>query len=119
MEQRTLLALSKIDDCVIATGGGVVLREANRDCLMANGFVAWLTATPATIWDRMQVDPTTRERRPALAQGGIAEVEELLRKREPYYRECAHLTLDGGALSPEALAAAILAEWETSTSSSS
>lgn len=93
---------------VIATGGGVVLREANRERLRAAGKVIWLTADAATIWDRLQTDPSTGERRPALTVGGRAEVEELLRAREPLYRACADLVVETAERSPEEIVAHIL-----------
>ncbi len=79
--------------CVVSTGGGVVVREANRALLRASGFVVWLTADAETLWRRLQDDERTADRRPALTMGGRAEVEEVLRVREPWYRECAHLTV--------------------------
>jgi shikimate kinase len=112
-EQANLQRLAQVPKCVIATGGGIVLREPNREHLRGTGLVAWLTASPALIWQRMQDDPTTAQRRPALAQGGLAEVEELLARREPLYRETAHTIVDAEARSPETIAAAILAAWET------
>src|SRR5947209_6786761 len=72
---------------VIATGGGVVLRPENRE-LLRRGRVVWLHAAPAVLWQRMQADATTAERRPNLAEGGIAEVEALLRARIALYEGC-------------------------------
>ena len=48
---------------VIATGGGVVLRSANRDVLRT-GFVVWLTASAETLWGRIRSDPLSTARRP-------------------------------------------------------
>ena len=115
-EEVMLRELSGRKRCAIATGGGIVLRPANRELLRATGFVAWLMATPTAIWLRMQDDPTTAARRPALAQGGLAEVEQLLQVREPFYRECAHVAVDTEGRSPEVVADAILAAWATNTS---
>jgi shikimate kinase len=95
---------------VIATGGGVVLRQANRQRLRATGRVVWLTGDAATLWRRLQGDGTTAERRPNLtASGGLAEVEEVLRVREPLYREVAEFSVDTTDRSPEEVAAAVLA----------
>ena len=94
---------------VIATGGGVVLRPSNRDKLKAAGFVVWLTADARTLWDRIRADATTSERRPNLTVGGLPEIEELLRQREPFYRECANLTVDTTGRTPEQIVDAILA----------
>jgi shikimate kinase len=114
-EAAVLADLCRRTDTVLATGGGVVLRDENRARLNAHGFVAWLTADPETLFERIQADATTAARRPALAGGGLAEVEALLAVREPLYRSCADVVVPAGALSPERAADAILAAW-TSTS---
>jgi shikimate kinase len=100
-------------EAVIATGGGVVLRETNRDLLKRSGFVAWLSADPHVLLERIQADPTTAARRPALAGGGLAEIQQLLGVREPLYRACADVEVAVAALSPEQAADAILAAWST------
>jgi shikimate kinase len=108
-EAAVLADLCRRTNAVIATGGGIVLREANRELLKRHGLVAWLAADPQTLLARIQADPTTAERRPALAGGGLAEVEQLLAVREPLYRTCADVVIPVGALSPEQAADAILA----------
>src|SRR5262245_38591805 len=40
-EAAALAELCMRSECVIATGGGAILREANRLLLDARGFVAW------------------------------------------------------------------------------
>ena len=108
-ESVVLADLCTRTNLVIATGGGIVLRDENRALLKRHGFVAWLTADPATLLARIQADPTTAARRPALAGGGLAEIEQLLAVREPLYRTCADVIIPVGALSPEQAADAILA----------
>ena len=108
---------------MIATGGGAILREANRQLAEArSGFVTWLTAAPETLWERLQTDPTTAARRPNLtASGGLEEVRSLIAAREPLYREIADFAVASDTLSPEAVAAAIFTAWNggfTSRSSS-
>ena len=57
-EERTLAELTRaIPTAVIATGGGAVLREANRRRLRDFGFVVWLTAEPAELARRLEADP--------------------------------------------------------------
>src|SRR5947209_7605430 len=41
-ESAALAELCRLTDHVVATGGGVVLRPANRGLLRNSGFVAWL-----------------------------------------------------------------------------
>lgn len=116
-EAAALAELCGRTDAVVATGGGAVLRPANRDLLRRSGFVVWLDVAPETAWQRLQADPTTAARRPNLtATGGVEEVRALVAAREPLYRETAHLVVEAG-LSPDAAAAAILCAWTGSSSS--
>jgi shikimate kinase len=94
---------------VIATGGGVVLSPAHRARLREAGLVVWLRADAETIWRRLQGDATTAERRPVLTVGGRPEVEELLRLREPLYREVAGWSVDTAWRSPEEVAELVVA----------
>jgi shikimate kinase len=119
-EARVLRDLGSRDRIVVATGGGVVLHPGNREYLSASGFVVWLTATPETVWARLQLDPTTAARRPSLtALGGLDEVRSLMAAREPLYRSTAHFTTDANDPSPEAVVAAILKAWPGSLISQS
>jgi shikimate kinase len=102
---------------VIACGGGVVLRPDNREILRTTGHCVWLTGDPATLADRLAVDPTTADRRPALtALPGRDEIEVVLREREPLYREVAHLTVATDGRSPDDVVSAILSAWPTPSS---
>lgn len=104
------------DRIVVATGGGVILRPANRALLTAAGYVAWLTAPPDHLWDRIQADQSTAARRPNLtAAGGVEEVKRMLAVREPLYREVAVREFLTEGLSPADVAAAILAAWTSSS----
>ena len=100
LEQAVLGELLQRDKCVMALGGGVVLREGNRRQLKEAvqsgcGKIAWLKASPETLWQRIQADPTTAARRPNLtAAGGVEEVRRLLGEREKWYRQCAGIVID-------------------------
>jgi shikimate kinase len=106
-EAALLDELCRLENHVIATGGGVVLRPANREKLKA-GLVVWLTADAATLWQRINGDSTTAARRPNLSMGGQAEVEEMLRQREPLYRACANIIVDTVGRSPDDIVEKIL-----------
>lgn len=93
---------------IIATGGGIILREANRSILQSSGYTVWLQASAEILWLRIAADSTTAARRPNLLGGGPAEVAELLARRESYYRSVADAAVDVGDRSPEAVADAIL-----------
>ena len=110
-ESAVLTQLAALTRTVVATGGGVVLREPNR-ALLRSGFVAWLTASAETLARRIHDDPTTATRRPNLtASGGVEEVRALLAVRTPLYAELADFVADAEQLSPDAAADAILAAW--------
>jgi shikimate kinase len=93
-EAAVLAELCRAQRQVVATGGGVVLRAENRALLKRSGLVVWLTADAGTIWQRIQADTATAQRRPSLTVGGLAEVKQLLPVREPLYREVADLVVD-------------------------
>ncbi len=93
-EAAVLADLCALRPCVVATGGGVLLRESNRRLMRASGRAIWLTASVDTLWQRIRDDETTAERRPALTVGGRAEIEEILRLREPLYRQYADYIVD-------------------------
>lgn len=97
---------------VVATGGGVILRADNRQRLREAGGVVWLTADASTLWQRLQGDPTTGERRPTLTVGGLEEIEQLLRVRHSLYDACADWTVSTVGRSPAEVVRAILDHWK-------
>ncbi len=117
-ESRNLRALAGRSRCVIATGGGIVLADENRRLLRDTGFVVWLTAPVEVVASRIAADSTTDERRPNLTVGGTAEIEELLKKRQPLYRSCADLEIATDGRSPEFIVERILTQWKPSNHSS-
>ena len=119
LETAVLTDLCTRTETVVATGGGIVLRDDNRSLLRNYGFVAWLVADPATLWARIQADPATTARRPDLAGGGLTEVADLLASREPLYRACADVEVPVAGLSPDQAADAILAAWTPGSRKSS
>jgi shikimate kinase len=107
-ESAILAELCRFRRQVVATGGGVVLRPENRERLRASGRVVWLTADAGTLWQRLQTDETTKDRRPPLAGGGLREIEKLLEVRTPLYQSCADFSVPTGARSPDAVAEEVL-----------
>lgn len=76
---------------VIATGGGVVCREANRDLLVSQAIVVWLRAEIGVLVDRLS---TSAERRPLLDGDAGSALRELALEREPLYRSVAEVAVD-------------------------
>jgi shikimate kinase len=108
-ESATLARCADQRRVVLAAGGGIVLREANRRRLRGlcgrGGCVIWLRATAETIERRLAGDASTASRRPNLTPGGgLREIVELLAQRVPLYEECASLTVDTEGKSPAQVA---------------
>lgn len=78
---------------VLATGGGVVVREANRELLTATPSVrVFLNADPEALYERITADARSAHNRPALTDlPGVEEVRHLLHSRLLMYRAvCTH-----------------------------
>ena len=108
MESRLLEELAETAASagrIVATGGGVVERPANRLCLRRLGYVVWLSAPPAVILNRTR----NSQERPLLhADDPAARITSLLAAREPWYRESAHLMVDTAGLDSREIATGIL-----------
>ncbi len=93
-ESAVLAELAHGEACVVATGGGAVLLPENRELMRASGTVVYLRARLESLWQRMRHDTT----RPLLATPDPrATLAELLQKREPLYRDAAHVIVETGA----------------------
>jgi shikimate kinase len=114
LEAQVIADLCRRSRLVLAAGGGAPMREASRNAMRAGGKVIWLRALPETILVRMTSDATTGSRRPPLTdrESPLEEIIHLLRKREPVYRETAHLRVDTEGKDPERLVEEILGRLE-------
>ncbi len=90
-EEATLAALVERTGIVLATGGGVVIRPANRERLRANGTVVYLHAAPATVFHRVH---TSRNRPLLNTPDKLARLQELYRDRDTLYREVADVVVE-------------------------
>lgn len=80
---------------VVSTGGGIVLREVNRQLLRQTGTVIWLTASPDTLFQRLAPDGLPDSRRPALTPLSLKEeIRQLVNARTPLYAVTSHFTVD-------------------------
>nr|WP_281069946.1 MULTISPECIES: shikimate kinase AroK [Pseudomonas] len=90
-EQAMIAELCALDGVVVATGGGAVMREANRQALHHGGRVIYLHASV-----EQQVGRTARDRnRPLLRTANPeATLRSLLEARDPLYREIADIVVE-------------------------
>ena len=85
--------LTALDDIVLATGGGAVLREDNRHILSSRGTVIYMRASLDDLLQRTRHD----RNRPLLrTPNPRAKLEELFEQRDPLYRQIAAVTIDTG-----------------------
>lgn len=88
-EQQSIEILTQQDNIVLATGGGAVMDPDNRRMLASRGTVIYLHASV----DQQLARTQRADNRPLLQQAADrrAVLENLLRMRDPLYREIAHL----------------------------
>lgn len=93
-ETAVIDELTQRDGIVLATGGGAVLREENRQWLASRGLVIYLFATIERLMDRTHRD----KNRPLLqTDDPQAKLIELMEVRDPLYRKVADIIYDTGA----------------------
>lgn len=109
VEQAVLDELSLNHQGVISTGGGAVLRAANRQHLHERGHVIYLRSTPEDVFRRLRHDGA----RPLLqVDDPLARLRALYEARDPLYREAAHFVLETGRPSVSALVNKIMMQLE-------
>ena len=89
LEQQILQSLPT-EKCIIATGGGIILKAANRKYMMENGTVIWLDATPTEISRRLETDSS----RPLLSGNKKEQIQSLYRQRADLYKQAAHFRIN-------------------------
>ena len=105
IEERVLSGLVGVAGIVLATGGGAVLREANRAAMKNIGTVAWLDADPDALFERA----SRSQRRPLLQTDDPRKTfDELLASRRAIYGAAADFRLDSTGLGHDEVAQSIL-----------
>lgn len=99
-EVRMIDQLSRRKKIVLATGGGAVLAEKNRKRLAKRGVVVYLRASI-----RQQVERTSRDKNRPLLQTPDPEkkIRELMKMRDPLYREVADIIVDTNRRNPRSV----------------
>ncbi|MDF5830096.1 shikimate kinase AroK [Pseudomonas aeruginosa] len=104
-EQAMLTELCAADGMVIATGGGAVMRDGNRQVLRAGGRVVYLHASV-----EHQIARTARDRnRPLLQKPNPGQIlRDLMALRDPLYREIADVVVETDERPPRLVVQEIL-----------
>ncbi len=89
-EEQVIAELCQEENIILATGGGSILRETNRNIMKQSGYVIYLCSTAELLYSRIRYDKT----RPLMQTASpLKTLKNLLNKREPYYLETAHLVM--------------------------
>jgi len=104
LEVEALEALKLKSGEIIATGGGLPCQEGRMELLRELGTVVWLDGDVRELHARA----SHIGNRPMLDGRSIAEIEELFRARQPYYRR-AHIAIDTTGLGADQVAVRVLA----------
>jgi shikimate kinase len=90
-EKKIIAELAELNNIVMATGGGAILLEENRNVLKSRGFVVYLKVSV-----RQQLMRTSRDHsRPLLQTSNPKQrLETLARERNHLYEEIADLSID-------------------------
>ena len=111
METELLESLYGQESAVVSCGGGVVLRERNRRLMRGLGTIVLLTASPETIYSRLQGKtgnrPNIRDR------FSVEGIRELMEVRRAAYMAAADVMIPTDGLSPRKIAEKILSERES------
>lgn len=109
-EQAAIADLCRLDGIVLATGGGAVLREDNRQALRSGGRVVYLCTSVA-----QQLARTARDRNRPLLQGDDPQqvLSALMAVRDPLYRAVADIVVVTDERPPRLVVAEILDQLQT------
>jgi shikimate kinase len=109
VEQRVIDRLLSSPVQVLATGGGAVLREANRQQLHQRSFVVYLRSSPEELFRRLRHDT----HRPLLQVADpLRRLRDLFRDRDPLYRGVASFVVETGRPTVRMLVNTILMQLE-------
>jgi len=97
-EHNVLVDMLGRKDIVLATGGGIVVRDENRKCLQAVSSVIFLVASLDQLAERTFKD----KKRPLLQVADPrAKLQSILEEREPLYTAVADLVLHTDGMVPK------------------
>ncbi len=109
LEESVIDELTAGAPCVLSTGGGAVLRSANREHLHGRAKVFYLRTTPEDVFRRVRHDRS----RPLLqVEDPLQRLRDLYAVRDPLYRETAHFVIETGRPSVATLVNMIVMQLE-------
>lgn len=109
IEELVIDQLTQNPAGVVSTGGGVILRSANRQHLRERSQVVYLNSSPDELFKRLRHDMN----RPLLQVADpLSRLRDLHALRDPLYRETAHFIIETGRPSVATLVNTIVMQFE-------
>ena len=92
-EAQVIKELCQLKNIVLATGGGSILRDENRENMKEFGQVIYLSTTAELLYSRIRHDKS----RPLMQTSNPLEtLKKLLQDREPFYKEVSDVIITTG-----------------------
>lgn len=109
LESEVASEKSKLSNCVISTGGGIIIRKKNIDFLKSNGWITFLKVSPENIYERIK-DSVNR---PSLTKNKsfLDEITEVLNERTNLYLRYSDFKVDTNTLVPDYISEVIIDEY--------
>lgn len=107
MERRAVAEASGSAGTVIALGGGAVMDASNVEAVRADGVVYYLRVSVADLEERS----AGTEGRPLLRGRSLAEVADLMERREEFYLRAADVVVETSGREPEEIATEIIRDF--------
>ena len=106
---RESLALKHVTaaSTVVATGGGVILSESNRQFMAERGIAIWLNVPADILAARLDASPEEAQRPTLTGKSVIDEIVDVLAAREELYRQTARHIIDA-TRSPDSIVESVI-----------
>ena len=113
IESEVMIKKLQSSSLIISTGGGIVLKENNRNALKEAGIVFWLYASPDVIFERVKGS----SHRPLINTANskaevIKKIEDIMDIRFDLYKETANVIINTDKFSPDECAQEIFNEYK-------
>jgi len=108
IEKSLIEEVSRRNNLIIATGGGVVMDEDNVKNLKKNAWIVWLNGESEVIRERMDKEQRSGKIRPSLTgEDPLEEIKQVMDVRIPFYKKAANFVVNTSNRTLEKVAASI------------
>jgi shikimate kinase len=109
IEKSLIEKVSRRNNLIIATGGGVVIDEDNVKNLKKNAWIVWLNGESEVLRERMDKEQRSGKIRPSLTgEDSLEEIKQVMDVRIPLYEKTANFVVDTSTVTSAEVAALII-----------